>query len=115
MSLWKRTITVSFLKINISLCSYRNKQNSPVTILFVAGVFCLLGCFGASCLISVSAMRRYAYLHFCSCTQASRTAIVVKFTMSRDELAMSVKWIGLFKPICIGPTNSATPISSIIL
>lgn len=113
MSLWKRTITVSFLKINISLCSYRNKQNSPVTILLVAREFLYWDASGHP--VSVSAMRRYAYLHFCSCTQASRTAIVVKFTMSRDELAMSVKWIGLFKPICIGPTNSATPISSIIL
>lgn len=114
MCLWKRTITVSFLKINISLCSYRNKQNSPVTISLVAGEFCLLGCFGASCL-GIRHAAVCVYLHFCSCTYASRTAIVVKFTMSRDELAMSVKWIGLFKPICIGPTNSATPISSIIL
>ena len=39
-------------------------------------------------------------------TIASITATAVIFTMSRTELSKSVKWIGLFRPIWIGPMNS---------
>ena len=45
------------------------------------------------------------YFYFCfdllisSCTMASKTATVVKFTISLEELSISVKCIGLFNPI----------------
>ncbi len=39
-------------------------------------------------------------------TMASMTATAVMFTMSRTELSKSVKWMGLFSPICIGPISS---------
>ena len=35
-------------------------------------------------------------------TIASITATAVMFTISRTEASQSVKWIGLFNPICIG-------------
>ena len=39
-------------------------------------------------------------------TMASMAATAVMLTMSRTELSKSVKWMGLFNPICIGPISS---------
>ena len=44
-------------------------------------------------------------------TIASMTATAVMFTMSRTELSISVKCIGLFSPIWIGPIISASLIA----
>ena len=41
-------------------------------------------------------------------TIASITATAVMFTISRTEASQSVKWIGLFNPICIGPITSVS-------
>ena len=51
----------------------------------------------------------YSPFSICSCTIASTTATVVRFKISRVELSTSVKWIGLFKPIWIGPIVSLIP------
>lgn len=50
---------------------------------------------------------------FFSSTMASMTATAVMFTMSRTELSKSVKWMGLFSPIWMGPTTS--PSSAMLL
>lgn len=49
----------------------------------------------------------FSHFFFLS-TIASITAIAVIFTISRTELSISVKWIGLFNPICIGPITSVS-------
>ncbi len=41
-------------------------------------------------------------------TIASMQAMAVMLTMSRTELSISVKWIGLFRPIWIGPITSVS-------
>ena len=41
-------------------------------------------------------------------TYASMTAMATMFTMSLTLESKSVKWIGLFSPICIGPMTSVS-------
>ena len=50
-----------------------------------------------------------------SSTAASSTATVARLTMSRTGESTLMKWIGLLRPIWMGPMASARPISSIIL
>ena len=49
-----------------------------------------------------------------SSTAASSPAITAMFTMSLTGACTLAKWTGLLRPICIGPTDSAIPISSIM-
>ena len=48
----------------------------------------------------------YSCSFFFFSTIASITAIAVMFTISRTEASQSVKWIGLFNPIWMGPITS---------
>lgn len=41
-------------------------------------------------------------------TKASMTATAVMLTTSRTEHSKSVKWMGLLRPICIGPITSVS-------
>lgn len=49
----------------------------------------------------------YSFFIFLA-TIASIHAMAVMLTISRTELSMSVKWIGLFSPIWIGPITSVS-------
>lgn len=52
---------------------------------------------------------------FLACTMASTTATAVMLTTSRTEQPKSVKWMGLFSPICIGPSTSAASVTALII
>ena len=88
----------------------KKKQEEGKTVFLLSG-YCL-GCRRPAG-IGGRSHNAVSYLFFFSfSTYASMAAMAVMFTMSRTEHSKSVKWMGLFSPIWIGPMTSVSGLNA---